>query len=128
MSIISEELSEIAATRKSLESNFKAGKMQPAEFYEIDLKYLTESAKRINSAIAIIVSATKHGRGIKSMADRIQLLDNTAINTGDPNLEMIKCPNNDKLISRAECLDVSGQVENHCSGCEHKLETQKRLL
>jgi hypothetical protein len=125
MSIIAKELSEIRQTRKDLKNLYKKGELNKYQYFKHDLKYLSESMKRQNAAIQILVSQAKHGKKIASTADKINLLDSSAINTGDAEVEMIKCPETDRLITRGECLDSQGA---QCNGCSRRKETQDKLL
>ena len=56
--------------------------------------------------------------------------DSTAVDLGlgDPNEDKVKCPDKGKLITRAECLDYSGEHIEDCLGCEIGGNTKKKLL
>ena len=40
----------------------------------------------------------------------------------------VRCPNNGRLITRADCLSFSGQNHDKCVACDHRAETVSRLL
>ena len=124
MSQIAKEISQINQTRAKMLRDFNEGKLQAVDFYEYDLKYMAESRKRENLIVQIMTSAAKH-KTIMKTADTVNLLDSSAINTGDAEVEMIKCPETDRLITRGECLDSQGA---QCNGCSRRKETQDKLL
>jgi hypothetical protein len=45
-----------------------------------------------------------------------------------PDIEMVVCPDQEKTITRAECLDYSGDHMTECATCKHKRITHRRLL
>lgn len=47
---------------------------------------------------------------------------------GDPEVDKVKCPCHDNLITRAECLDYSGAHHDDCGGCEIGKATKDKLL
>jgi hypothetical protein len=47
---------------------------------------------------------------------------------GDPEVDKVKCPEHDHLITRAECLDYSGSHPDECSGCEIGRATKEKLI
>ena len=128
MSQITDELGSIASTRKLIAKKHSDGTMGDLDFYETDLRYLKASATRINGVINLLVSAAKHGKSITTSADRINLLDRSqAINTGDSEIEMVKCPDRERLITRASCLDYSG-THRGCDSCSTGKDTKSALL
>jgi len=131
MSQLAMELSHINKVRKALEVDFKNDKIKQIEYYDLDLKYLSESSKRLNGMIGLIVSAAKHGPKVSNMALKQNLIGhNEAISTGNVELEMIKCPDkDDMLITREACLSYSGDEKNFdkCKSCEN-FSINRRLL
>jgi len=131
MSQLAMELSHINRERKGLESAFRGGKLTYKEYLDYDIKYLSQSSGRIGHMVSIIVSAAKHGRKVGNLAEKQNLIDRTeAINTGSPENEMTKCPDQEKLITRAECLEFSGDAKNteQCKSCDNFTITRNLLL
>lgn len=86
----------------------------------------------VNAVVNAFAIASKNKRAMNSL-NRMNILDDTTavdLMLGDPEVDKVKCPYHDDLITRAECLDYSGSTENssNCSGCEIGIETKKRLL
>lgn len=66
-----------------------------------------------------------------SRLEKLNILDNTTaieLLTVDPNYDKIKCPTFDHLITRAECLDISGSGGDDCIGCKTGIDTKNKLL
>lgn len=61
----------------------------------------------------------------KNMFDEATAID---LGLGDPEVDKVKCPERDDLITRAECLDYSGSHMDDCSGCEIGKATKAKLL
>lgn len=74
----------------------------------------------------------KLGKKALKMAEDANLLgENAAIDMGDDDeIEVIKCPAKERLVTRGECLDISGDKcpPDECEVCVHKQVTQKKLL
>ncbi len=131
MSQITKELGEINRIVHKLEKDFKSDIMKRGEYYDLDLRYRSASARLINSAVQIAISDAKHGKRIKHLMDRTNIYSITeAVNTGDPEVEMIKCPDKDDiLITRGECLSFSGSAQNTetCKSCQ-QFEVTRRVI
>lgn len=129
MSQITKELGEINRIVTQLEKDFKSDVMKKHEYYDLDLRYRSASARLINSAVQIAISDAKHGKRIKHLMDRTNIYSITeAVNTGDPEIEMVKClDKDDALITRGECLSFSGSTENMetCKSCMQFEVTRK---
>lgn len=77
-----------------------------------------------------------HSVGVKAkqlekQMDRINVLDDSTaieIPLGDPEVDKVKCPEHDDLITRSECLDYSGAHHDECSGCEIGRATKEKLI
>lgn len=85
--------------------------------------------KLINAVVSAFGIASKNKRALSGLRNMNLMDDETAIDLllGDPEMDKIKCPEHDNLISRAECLDYSGSHYEQCSGCEIGAETKARL-
>ncbi len=86
--------------------------------------------KLINAVVSAFGIASKNKRTMAGL-EKMNLLDeNTAIDLmlGDPEVDKIKCPVQEKLIIRAECLDFSGHHYEQCKGCEIGISTKDKLL
>ncbi len=86
--------------------------------------------KLINTVVQAFAIQSKNKRAISGL-ERMNIMDeNTAIDLmlGDPEIDKVKCPEHDNLITRAECLDYSGSHFDDCRGCEIGAATKKRLL
>ena len=85
--------------------------------------------KLINAVVSAFGIMSKNKRAQTSL-ERMNLMDGTTavdLMLGDPEVDKVKCPIQDKLITRQECLDYSGDNYEDCKGCEIGLAT-KRLL
>jgi hypothetical protein len=86
--------------------------------------------KTINAVASLFAVASKNKRMMVTL-DRQGVMDeSTAIDfmLGDPEVDKVKCPCHDDLITRAECLDYSGHHFEDCSGCEIGKATKDKLL
>lgn len=85
--------------------------------------------KILNSLVAAFGVASKNNRAIKSMQSMNIIGETSAVDLmlGDPELDKVKCPYQDNLITRSECLDWSGDHMDECSGCETGQATKRML-
>ncbi|MFH1999108.1 MAG: hypothetical protein ABIK28_05465 [Planctomycetota bacterium] len=86
--------------------------------------------KTINAVASLFSVASKNRRMMLTL-DRQGVMDETtAIDfmLGDPEIDKVKCPEHDNLITRSECLDYSGHHHEECSGCEIGVATKDKLL
>ena len=86
--------------------------------------------KLINAVVSAYGIASKSKRAISGL-ERMNIMDDsTAIDLmlGDPEVDKVKCPEHDNLITRAECLDYSGSHYEECKGCEVGSSTKNKLL
>ena len=92
--------------------------------------------KTFNAIASFYGTASKNER-TKGGMDRIMgglekmniMDEQVAIDMGlnDPELDKVKCPEHEHLITRAECLDYSGSHYEQCSGCEIGKVTKDKL-
>jgi len=86
--------------------------------------------KLVNAVVSAFAVASKNKRTLANL-DKMNIMDGTTaidLGLGDKELDMVKCPYNDRLITRAECLDYSGSHHDNCSGCETGTTTKEMLL
>ena len=86
--------------------------------------------KLVNAVVNAFGIASKNKRAMKGL-ERMNIMDQTTsvdLMLGDPEVDKVKCPLNDKLITRSECLDYSGGHFDDCTGCEVGNETKRILL
>jgi len=88
--------------------------------------------KLVNSVVNAFGIVSKNKRALKGL-ERMNIMDaTTAIDLmlGDPEADKVKCPIQDNIITRADCLDYSGKPENmdHCQGCEIGAATKQKLV
>lgn len=128
------------STKEWMESNvlmkklFKAieggDKPDMAVVYAIQ-RQMEINIKRVHAHVAMFNTAEKNSRA-KSRWERMNLQDDTAVDLllGDPEDDKLKCPEQDHLITRHECLDYSGEANNHdtCAHCDLGLDTKRKLL
>lgn len=84
--------------------------------------------KRINAHVAMAQTMINKKESAKRW-ERMNLEGDEAIDLmlGDPEVDKIKCPEHDNLITRSECLDFSGDNIETCSGCEMGKITKEKL-
>ena len=86
--------------------------------------------KALNVVVSAFGIASKNKRALVGL-ERMNLMDETTavdLMLGDPEVDKVKCPEHDGLITRAECLDYSGHHFEECSGCEIGTATKDKLL
>ena len=86
--------------------------------------------KSLNATVSIYAVMSKNKRAIAGFEKQNIMDDTTAIDLmlGDPETDKVKCPLQDDLITRAECLDYSGSHGDDCRGCEIGRSTKAKLL
>ena len=88
--------------------------------------------KLINSVVQAFGIASKNKRAMTGL-ERMNLMDDTTaidLMLGDPEVDKVKCPHQINLITRAECLDYSGEAKHmeDCQGCEIGIDTKNKLM
>lgn len=86
--------------------------------------------KLINAVVSAFGIASKNKRAMVGL-ERMNLMDETTavdLMLGDPEVDKVKCPEHDSLITRSECLDYSGNHFEECAGCEIGRATKNKLL
>jgi len=113
-----------ARMRKILKEEFNLEKISAAQ------REFEGQIKLINAVVAAYGIASKNKRALAGM-EKMNLLDDTTVidlGLGDPNEDKIKCPDLGKILTRAECLDYSGDHIEDCLGCETGAKTKEKLL
>lgn len=87
--------------------------------------------KLVNAVVSAFGIASKNKRAMKGL-ERMNIMDETTavdLMLGDPEIDKVKCPLKDELITRSECLDFSGHHSfDDCKSCEIGIETKDKLL
>ena len=125
MGLLQQEIKEL----RQLSADLKDGNVSIATA-NAQVGIYSQVEKRTTSILKILVMQAKFKGKISRELTNTNLIGNNEaidINTNHE-VEMIKCPNTDKLITRAECLDTSGSSPQLCVDCEHNKITKDRLL
>ena len=86
--------------------------------------------KTLNSVASFYGISSKNKRTMNGL-ERMNIMDDqVAIDMGldDPEVDKVKCPCHENLITRSECLDYSGHHYEECGGCEIGIATKDKLL
>ena len=129
MNQMTEYFNECNRIMRELRDNPKTFNMEQIAFR---LKVLDAVMRGVNANIAMAGIALKDKRATKHMKD-INLIGNTSaidLMLGDPEVDKVKCPEHDDLITRAQCLDESESTKyfDRCAGCDIGAETKRMLL
>lgn len=110
--------------KKIMKGGFKLDEISAAQ------REFEGQIKLINAVVSAFGIASKNKRALDGLNKMNLMDDSTAIDLllGDPEIDKIKCPEHDNLITRAECLDYSGSHHEQCSGCEIGRITKEKLL
>jgi hypothetical protein len=86
--------------------------------------------KLINAVVSAYGISSKNKRALKGLENMNIMDDTTAVDLmlGDPEFDKIKCPIQEKIIYRHDCLDYSGSHLDDCQGCEIGRATKEKLL
>jgi len=114
--------------KKIMKGNFRLDEITSAQ------REFEGQIKLINAVVSAYGIASKNKRALTGM-ERMNLLDSTTaidMKLGDPEVDKVKCPGRDDLLTRAECLSYSGHNtvggNFECAGCEIGIETKEKLL
>lgn len=123
-------------TQMFMESNGRMKKIMRGDYKQDQIAAAQREFEGQIKALNVVVSAygiaSKNKRVMMGL-ERMNLMDETTaidLMLGDPEVDKVKCPVQDKLIIRAECLDYSGKAEHYdeCKGCEIGMATKKKLI
>lgn len=124
-------------TKMFMESNSRMKKIVVGSFKMEEIaaaqREFEGQIKLINAIVSAFGIASKNKRALIGLQRMNIMDDSTAIDMllGDPEVDKIKCPVHDDLITRADCLDYSGDKKhalNECMNCELGAITKERLL
>lgn len=105
-----------ARMKKIISGSFKLDEMAAAQ------REFEGQIKLINAVVSAFGMASKNKRAMNGLANMNIMDETTAVDLmlGDQEADKVKCPEHDHLITRAECLEFSGESKNHdvCIGCE----------
>jgi len=119
-----------------MESNKRMTKILQGNFKQSDIaaaqREFEGQIKLINAVVSAYGIASKNKRALAGL-ERMNIMDDTtAIDMllGDPEIDKVKCPVKEDLISRQECLDYSGETshQSDCAGCEVGIKTKRKLI
>lgn len=126
MGVIETEYSEIRQLRQDIID----GKIDH-EKAALIMKTYTESGKRVDQYIKVVALTINHGKSARQIIAKNIISEGTAIDVCTPQIqEKIKCPaKGDRLVSRDECLDFSGESRNidKCQKCDNFITTRRQL-
>lgn len=117
---------------RQLQNDLREGKIAP-DVLKMHLAIYSQIDKRTKSYLAAIGMTAKYGSKVKKHLLDANLMDGSSVkilSQSEIETEKIVCPIQNKvLISRAECLDLSGESSNYaeCSGCPNFKITRKLL-
>jgi len=123
-------------TQMFMESNSRMKKIMKGDYKPDQISTAQREFEGQIKALNVVVSAfgiaSKNKRTMAGL-ERMNLLDETTaidLMLGDPEVDKVKCPVQDKLIIRAECLDYSGEAKHRddCAGCEIGIATKDKLI
>jgi hypothetical protein len=121
-------------TQMFMESNARMKKIMKGGFRLDEIasaqREFEGQIKLINAVVSAFGIASKNKRALDGLNKMNLMDDSTAIDLllGDPEVDKVKCPEHDDLITRAECLDYSGSHSDECLGCEIGQATKNKLL
>ena len=117
---------------KKLMKGLESGETKPdLEIIAAAQREFEADIKLINGVVTAFGISSKNNRVMRGLERMNVMEDTTAIDLmlGDPEVDKVKCPVDDKLIMRSECLDYSGEHSlDDCKGCEIGLATKDLLI
>lgn len=126
MSFIMQQINEIT----KLEKLFTRGKI-PIEKYHGLLAAIMLKEKFVKDHVTIQIHGVKNKHFLKTMINANLISENEAFGDVDHKLEMVRCLlEENKIIQRCDCLDVSGEKKNldTCRECDNYGMTRQLLL
>ena len=127
MGVMYQEIKGLRTLRRQL----REGKITPEKF-ALELGAASIIHKWAQLALKAEIASASHGKKIKDAISKSNLIsDGECIDMQDDvEVESILCPDMDKAITRAECLDYSGdhQHMDDCQSCGNFVVTRERLL
>ena len=128
MALLETEIAEI----RDITNQILEGKIPPERVQGVMAGY-SQIEKRIKHMIQAVTICAKYGRSATNRIISTNLIGDHAAVTAilsDPEKEQLMCPAQDnKLISRSECLDYSGKHNDICAkDCKHFGITRRLLI
>ena len=132
MTQLSQMFQESNKRMKRLMDSLESGMKPDLETINSAQREFEGQIKAISAIVSMYAVMSKNKRAISGL-DKMNIMDDsTAIDLmiGDPNDDKVKCPVYERLITRAECLDTSGDpsTNEECQGCEIGIATKRKLL
>jgi len=115
---------------KKLMNALESGMKPDMSIIEAAQREFEGQVKAINCTVSMYAVMSKNRRAAAGLEKMNIMDDSTAIDLmlGDPEVDKVKCPLQDNLITRAECLDYSGSYGDDCRGCDIGRTTKAKLL
>jgi len=125
MGLMEQEIKELRDMQQQLIS-----KKITAEDVHARIAIYSQTEKRVKMMLQAFAAAMKHGGGTSKMLLESNLVGGRIDINADPELEKIKCPAVNKVITRHECLDYSGDSEHvkSCMECPQFDVTRSMLI
>jgi len=127
MSLIADEVQELRQMSKQL----AAGKID-AKYVETQMKIYKETHKRADLVLKMLVACNKPHRIANTLHDMNVISKGETVRpVVEIEMETIQCPDrNDKIITRQECFDYSGEQGNlpTCKSCPNFKITRNLIL
>lgn len=128
MGLLEKEIKEL----RDLRDRFRKGKVD-AHAVNCEIAIYSQIEKRAKLLLQAHLACAKidNGTTLKKLLKLNYMGDGQAIDTGeDVELDKVKCPIREIIITRAECLDISGSKEtiDECKGCDIGKKTKELLL
>jgi len=128
MGLIEQEIKEI----RQLIKQFDAGKVS-VEFVNTKVNLYSQTEKRMKMALQAFTIGAKYGKNYDKRLLEANLIGNEKyldlIQDMPIEEQMIFCPLKKHEITRATCLDFSGEAKNYekCKGCEIGIANKQML-
>lgn len=127
MGLLEQEIKELRELRKQLIE----GKTTP-EMGMMLLGVYSQTEKRAKMILQAHAIAAKHGKATFNRMSKANFIsDGDPMELGvDYAEEKIRCPDLEQMITREQCLDLSGEACRHqdCTSCTHYPRTRELLL
>ena len=126
MGLLEQEIKEL----RQMNAQLMAGKITPAEV-NARVGIYSQTEKRIKHFLSAYSLAAKHGKGHIAKLANTQLIGDGSVIDLDTEIEneSIKCPDQDKVISRLQCKDYSERT-GHLATCQScpNFEATRKLM
>lgn len=126
MGLLEQEIKEL----RKLNKEFAAGKVS-MDSLNGQVAVYSQIEKRAKLMLQAQSIAAKFGKTTFNRISKTNLVgDGSCVDIEDVSNETVHCPDQEKVISRDECLEFSGSSNNceNCNSCEHFKQTRHILL